>query len=203
MVVTTTEAPATTVAPTTTEIEVPVTAAIVAPPNSKISVGGNEVEASVTVKDSDLVVTLPKGSISIGAVDASGQNVAASGNGKISLGDSSKVRLKLTGMQPDSLVQVWFTGSKKLLGTTRVDENGAVNALFAVPGGVKSGSENLTLLATDAEGKAVSTAFDANVKGSVSTGGSSTVIIIAVAVAVLLLLILLLLASKRKKATAA
>lgn len=201
----TTEAPATvppTVAPESTEPEVPVTAAIVVPPKTKIDVGGGSVDATVEVKAADVVVSLPDGSISVGAVDAAGADVPAGTDGVISLGDSSKVRLKLTGMQPDSLVQVWFTGSKKLLGTTRVDENGAVNALFTVPGGVKSGTENMTLVATTADGKPVTTAFNAKVKGSVGSGGSSTGLYIAIAAAILLLLLLVLLASKRKKAAA-
>ena len=200
-----TDAPVTvpsTVAPDNTEPEVPVTAAIVVPPKTKVDVGGGSVDATVEVKAADVVVSLPDGSISVGAVDAAGADVPAGTDGVISLGDSSKVRLKLTGMQPDSVVQVWFTGSKKLLGTTRVDENGAVNALFTVPGGVKSGTENMTLVATKADGKSVTTAFNAEVKGSVSSGGSSTGLYIAIAVAILLLLLLLLLASKRKKATA-
>jgi len=184
---TTTIAPPKPAATTTTTLPAIVTTTTVGPPQvAKVSAGetavqvdGVTTDAVVTRENNQMVVTAGSLSATLSGVEDTGETSPLDSDGNIHLAAGDVIKISVGGFQPGSLVEVWLFSTPTKLGSAVVGADGAINGLFSIPAGIKSGSHRVVISAKLPNGK--STTFTLGILvGKISTTSTLTRVLIAI-----------------------
>lgn len=184
---TTTIAPPKPAATTTTSLPAIVTTTTVGPPEvAKVSAGetavqvdGVTTDAVVTRENNQMVVTAGSLSATLSGVQDTGKTSPLDSDGNIHLAAGDVIKISVGGFQPGSLVEVWLFSTPTKLGSAVVGADGAINGLFSIPAGIKSGSHRVVISAKLPNGK--STTFTLGILvGKISTTSTLTRVLIAI-----------------------
>ena len=184
---TTTIAPPKPAATTTTTLPAIVTTTTVGPPEvAKVSAGetavqvdGVTTDAVVTRENNQMVVTAGSLSATLSGVEDTGETSPLDSDGNIHLAAGDVIKISVGGFQPGSLVEVWLFSTPTKLGSAVVGADGAINGLFSIPAGIKSGSHRVVISAKLPNGK--STTFTLGILvGKISTTSTLTRVLIAI-----------------------
>jgi hypothetical protein len=83
----------------------------------------------------------------IGSLDKSGKTAALDENGNVVLRPGDRIRLRVSGLFPDSLIYAWMFSQPNHLGNTKVDAYGAVVTNYIVPKKISNGAHRIVLTA--------------------------------------------------------
>ena len=186
---------ATTVAPSTTVPEI----AEAAPGEASLLVGGEEVEATLSRSNDQLVIAAGEMSATISGVTSDGAIAPLDSEGNIRLSDGDQIQVEASGFAPNSDVEVWLFSTPTLLGTVAVNGEGTASSKFALPRGVESGNHRVALNGKNAVGDDAS--FAVGIVIGSSSGGVSTAgkVLISVPIALAVLFALVIPARRRRK----
>ena len=183
---TTTTAPSRVVATTTTLPRIVTTTTLGPPVVAKVSAGqtavqvdGVKTDATVTRENNQMVVTAGSLSATLSGVDKAGKTSPLDSDGNIHLAGGDVIRISVGGFKTGSLVEVWLFSTPTKLGSAVVGADGAINGLFTIPMGVKSGSHRVVISAKLPNGKPTTFTLGILV-GDISTTSTLTRVLIAI-----------------------
>jgi hypothetical protein len=183
---TTTTAPSRVVATTTTLPRIATTTTLGPPVVAKVSAGqtavqvdGVKTDATVTRENNQMVVTAGSLSATLSGVDKAGKTSPLDSDGNIHLAGGDVIRISVGGFKTGSLVEVWLFSTPTKLGSAVVGADGAINGLFTIPMGVKSGSHRVVISAKLPNGKPTTFTLGILV-GEISTTSTLTRVLIAI-----------------------
>jgi hypothetical protein len=183
---TTTTAPLRVVATTTTLPRIATTTTLGPPVVAKVSAGqtavqvdGVKTDATVTRENNRMVVTAGSLSATLSGVDKAGKTSPLDSDGNIHLTGGDVIRISVGGFKTGSLVEVWLFSTPTKLGSAVVGADGAINGLFTIPMGVKSGSHRVVISAKLPNGKPTTFTLGILV-GEISTTSTLTRVLIAI-----------------------
>jgi hypothetical protein len=143
-----------TVAPTTTIAAVPTSStttipdiATASPGQAVLVINGATSPSEVTRVKNQLVITSGSMKATIGSLDKMGKTAALDENGNVVLRPGDRIRLRVSGLLPNSLIDAWIFSQPSHLGTTKVDADGAVVTNYIVPKKISNGSHRIALTA--------------------------------------------------------
>jgi hypothetical protein len=150
----------TTVATTTTTSVVPGTTVPAAPPaapvktgEAAVSLGGAKAPTTLTRENNQIVVRAGEVTATLGGIDSTGKTTALDGDGNLRVAPGQKVRIKMNGFEPGSIVDAWLYSTPYHLGSTKVDAEGVANAEFVLGKDVPTGAHRISILARLRNGK--------------------------------------------------
>jgi hypothetical protein len=82
----------------------------------------------------------------IGSLDSKGNVGALDSSGNVVLKPGDRVRLRVSGLLPNSKVEAWIFSDPHHLGTATVDATGSVLTNFVIPKNMPSGSHRIALV---------------------------------------------------------
>ena len=183
---TTTTAPLRVVATTTTLPRITTTTTLGPPVVAKVSAGqtavqvdGVKTDATVTRENNQMVVTAGSLSATLSGVDKAGKTSPLDSDGNIHLAGGDVIRISVGGFKSGSLVEVWLFSTPTKLGSAVVGTDGAINGLFTIPVGIKSGSHRVVISAKLPNGKPTTFTLGILV-GDISTTSTLTRVLIAI-----------------------
>lgn len=160
---TTSNATATTTAPatTTTIANGPTTTAPKAAPNipsvvagdAQVKVGNTRQAATITRAENQLIVSAGALKATLAAIDSTGSVTSLDADGNVRLKSGDRIRIKLAGFKPGSIVEAWLFSTPMLMGTAKVAEDGSVTGTFTIPKDVPKGSHRIALVTKTNDGK--------------------------------------------------
>ncbi|MGA1362031.1 MAG: glycine-rich domain-containing protein [Ilumatobacteraceae bacterium] len=153
-----TSVPAATTTSSTTSSTLPNNAGgTVAPPAPKVpvvvageagvTVGDEEVPATVERLDNTLVVSAGGLKATFGSVGGDGATAALDNDGNVRLRPGDNVRISLAGFDPGSTVQAWLFSTPVLMGTAVVGDDGTVTSTFTIPDDAPGGAHRIAIVA--------------------------------------------------------
>ena len=183
----------TTVAPAATKVVVSttlpkiVTTTTVGPPvvdkvdagQTAVQVDGVKTDAVVTRDNNQMVVTAGSLSATMSGLDKTGKRSALDSDGNIHLAAGDEIKISVGGFKTGSLVEVWLFSTPTKLGSAVVGADGAINGLFTIPMGIKSGSHRVVISAKLPNGKPTTFTLGILV-GDISTTSTLTRVLIAI-----------------------
>jgi hypothetical protein len=168
----------------------PVVTTTVAPPvvekvaagETSVQVDGVKTEATVTRENNQMVVTAGSLSATLSGVDDTGNTSPLDSDGNIHLAGGDVIKISVGGFKTGSLVEVWLFSTPTKLGSAVVGADGAINGLFTIPAGIKSGSHRVVISAKLPNGKPTTFTLGILV-GDISTTSTLTRVLIAIPIA--------------------
>lgn len=143
-----------TVPPTTTTTTVPVPSIrAVGAGEAAAEIGGEQTDAVVERIDNQLIVSAGPMSATFGSVDGTGATGALDDDGNVRLRRGDSVRIKASGFEPGSTIDVWLFSSPVRLGSAEVASDGAVTGTFSVPDDAQEGAHRIAIVARTADGE--------------------------------------------------
>ncbi len=114
---------------------------------------GDKVEAATVQRiENQLVVSAGTLKATLGGLNSDGSSTALDDDGNVRLKSGDVVRIKLAGFKPGSVVEAWLFSTPTLLGTAKVDANGAVTGNFTIPKNATNGSQRIAIVARTTDG---------------------------------------------------
>lgn len=141
-----------TVVPGTTLPKAP-TAAPVKTGEAAVSLGGSKAASTLSRENNQIVVRAGDVTAMLGGIDNEGKNVALDADGSLRMMPGQKVRIKLNGFQPGSIVDAWLFSTPYHLGSAKVDAAGVASAEFVLRKDVPTGAHRISVLARLRNGK--------------------------------------------------
>jgi hypothetical protein len=141
--------------PVTTTVPVP-RVGNVATGSAAAEIGGEAADATVQRIDNRLVVQAGPLNATIGAVDRSGAAGVLDSDGNVRLLPGDSVRIKASGFEPGSVIDVWLFSSPVRLGSAEVGGDGSVIGTFTVPENAERGSHRIAIIARTVDGEPAS-----------------------------------------------
>jgi hypothetical protein len=145
---------------TTTTSVVPGTTVPAAPPaapvktgEAAVSLGGAKAPTTLTRENNQIVVRAGEVTATLGGIDSTGKTTALDGDGNLRVAPGQKVRIKMNGFEPGSIVDAWLYSTPYHLGSTKVDAEGVANAEFVLGKDVPTGAHRISILARLRNGK--------------------------------------------------
>lgn len=197
-----------TVAATTTTVQSEVadaapTVAEVAPGLGALEVDGELVEATTTRANNELTVSAAGYSVTIAAIDESGNVMPLSADGSVLVEPNDRLRISGSGFADGTNVDVWMFSTPTLLGNVEVSADGTLSATYRVPEDAERGEHRISLVGKDPEGGDSRFTVGIMVGGSAPLSTTAKVLIaIPIAGAVIFGLVLPTTIRRRRKAGA-
>lgn len=145
---------------TTTTSVAPGTTVPAAPPaapvktgEAAVSLGGAKALSTLSRENNQIVVRAGDVTATLGGIDKSGNTVSLDADGTLRMMPGQKVRIKLNGFKPGSIVDAWLYSTPYHLGSTKVDANGVASAEFTLKNDVPTGAHRISVLARLRDGK--------------------------------------------------
>jgi hypothetical protein len=183
---TTTTVPVRIVTTTTTLPRIVTTTTLGPPVVDKVDVGqtsvqvdGVKTDATVSRENNQMVVTAGSLSATLSGLDEAGKTSPLDSDGNIHLAGGDVIKISVGGFKTGSLVEVWLFSTPTKLGSAVVGADGAINGLFTIPMGVKSGSHRVVISAKLPNGKPTTFTLGILV-GDISTTSTLTRVLIAI-----------------------
>ena len=151
----------------------------VAAGQTAVQVDGVKTDAVVTRSNNQMVVTAGSLSATLSGLDKGGKISPLDGDGNIHLNAGDVIKISVGGFKPGSLVEVWLFSTPTKLGSAVVGADGAINGLFTIPVGMKSGSHRVVISAKLPNGKPTTFTLGILV-GNVSTTSTLTRVLVAI-----------------------
>ena len=142
----------TSVAPGTT-VPAPPPAAPVKTGEAAVSLGGAKAPSTLSRENNQIVVRAGDVTATLGGIDKSGNTVSLDADGTLRMMPGQKVRIKLNGFKPGSIVDAWLYSTPYHLGSTKVDANGVASAEFTLKKDVPTGAHRISVIARLRDGK--------------------------------------------------
>ena len=142
----------TSVVPGTT-VPAPPPAAPVKTGEAAVSLGGAKAPTTLSRENNQIVVRAGDVTATLGGVDSSGKTTALDGDGNLRVVPGQKVRIKMNGFEPGSIVDAWLYSTPYHLGSTKVDAEGVATAEFVLGKDVPTGAHRISILARLRNGK--------------------------------------------------
>ena len=168
--------------PVVTTTVVPPVVEKVAAGETSVQVDGVKTEATVTRENNQMVVTAGSLSATLSGVDDTGNTSPLDSDGNIHLAGGDVIKISVGGFKTGSLVEVWLFSTPTKLGSAVVGADGAINGLFTIPAGIKSGSHRVVISAKLPNGKPTTFTLGILV-GDISTTSTLTRVLIAIPIA--------------------
>lgn len=145
----------TTTAPTSPPVPTSTIPNISSTPPGKASViiNGSNSPASVSRDQNQLVITSGELKATVGSVNGNGTVGSLDQDGNISLRPGSLIRIRVSGLAPNSVMEAWLFSKPRRLGNARTDANGALTATFTIPEDTPNGDHRVAIVAKMANGK--------------------------------------------------
>lgn len=112
-----------------------------------VRVGERSETASVERVDNQLVVTAGEMSAVVAGVDSLGRVSTLDGEGNVRLQAGDKIRVSLSGFEPESPVEAWMFSTPVLLGSSVTSASGTLSATYVVPEGLDEGVHRVAVVA--------------------------------------------------------
>ena len=183
---TTTTVPVRIVTTTTTLPRIVTTTTLGPPVVDKVDVGqtsvqvdGVKTDATVSRENNQMVVTAGSLSATLSGLDEAGKTSPLDSDGNIHLAGGDVIKISVGGFKTGSLVEVWLFSTPTKLGSAVVGADGAINGLFTIPMGIKSGSHRVVISAKLPNGKPTTFTLGILV-GDISTTSTLTRVLIAI-----------------------
>jgi hypothetical protein len=146
---------------------------------TSVQVDGVKTDATVTRENNQMVVTAGSLSATLSGLDEAGKTSPLDSDGNIHLVGGDVIKISVGGFKTGSLVEVWLFSTPTKLGSAVVGADGAINGLFTIPMGVKSGSHRVVISAKLPNGKPTTFTLGILV-GEISTTSTLTRVLIAI-----------------------
>ena len=143
----------TTTVVTPTTVPAPPPAAPVKTGEAAVSLGGAKAPTTLSRENNQIVVRAGDVTATLGGIDSTGKTTALDGDGNLRVVPGQKVRIKMNGFQPGSIVDAWLYSTPYHLGSTTVDTNGVASAEFTLKSDVPTGAHRISILARLRDGK--------------------------------------------------
>jgi hypothetical protein len=143
----------TTTVVTPTTVPAPPPAAPVKTGEAAVSLGGAKAPTTLSRENNQIVVRAGDVTATLGGIDSTGKTTALDGDGNLRVVPGQKVRIKMNGFQPGSIVDAWLYSTPYHLGSTTVDTNGVASAEFTLKSDVPTGAHRISILARLRNGK--------------------------------------------------
>ena len=163
---------------TTTTLGPPVVDKVAAG-QTAVQVDGVKTDATVTRENNQMVVTAGSLSATLSGLDKGGKTSPLDSDGNIHLAAGDVIKISVGGFKTGSLVEVWLFSTPTKLGSAVVGADGAINGLFTIPAGIKSGSHRVVISAKLPNGKPTTFTLGILV-GDISTTSTLTRVLIAI-----------------------
>ena len=191
----------TTVASRPTGTTAPTAPSVVAG-DAAVKVGDKTEKAVVERADNQLVVTAGALKAVIGGLNDNGTQRPLDDDGNVRLNAGDKVRIKLAGFKPNSVMEAWLFSTPVLMGTTKVGADGSVTGMFSIPKNAPSGAHRVVIVAKTTDGSPATLTVGINV-GEWDSGLDVPVWLIALPIALAMIGALVLPATRRRRTTGA
>jgi hypothetical protein len=122
------------------------------PGDGSLTIGGQEVEATLERVNDQIVLNAAEMSATVSAISKDGSTTPLDGDGVLRLGDDDQIRVAATGFAPDSEVEIWLFSTPVLLGKVTVAGDGSASAIFEIPTGTESGNHRVALNGKNSNG---------------------------------------------------
>ena len=122
-------------------------------------IDGQESPTSVQRVDNQIVVQVGPINATIASVNGKGQTAALDNEGNVRLRPGDSVRIKASGFEPDSIVELWLFSTPVRLGTATVAADGSMVGDFTVPQATATGAHRIAIVARTSDGKAATLAI--------------------------------------------
>jgi hypothetical protein len=146
---------------------------------TSVQVDGVKTDATVTRENNQMVVTAGSLSATLSGLDEAGKTSPLDSDGNIHLAGGDVIKISVGGFKTGSLVEVWLFSTPTKLGSAVVGADGAINGLFTIPMGIKSGSHRVVISAKLPNGKPTTFTLGILV-GDISTTSTLTRVLIAI-----------------------
>lgn len=163
---------------TTTTLGPPVVDKVAAG-QTAVQVDGVKTDATVTRENNKMVVTAGSLSATLSSLDKAGKTSPLDSDGNVHLDAGDVIKISVGGFKPGSIVEVWLFSTPTKLGSEVVGTDGAINGLFTIPAGIKSGSHRVVVTARMTNGKPTTFTLGILV-GDISTTSTLTRVLIAI-----------------------
>ena len=144
-----------------------------------VQVDGVKTDATVTRENNQMVVTAGSLSATLSGLDKGGKTSPLDSDGNIHLAGGDVIKISVGGFKSGSLVEVWLFSTPTKLGSAVVGADGAINGLFTIPNGIKSGSHRVVISAKLPNGKPTTFTLGILV-GNISKTSTLTRVLIAI-----------------------
>jgi len=144
-----------------------------------VQVDGVKTDATVTRENNQMVVTAGSLSATLSGLDKGGKTSPLDSDGNIHLAGGDVIKISVGGFKSGSLVEVWLFSTPTKLGSAVVGADGAINGLFTIPTGIKSGSHRVVISAKLPNGKPTTFTLGILV-GNISKTSTLTRVLIAI-----------------------
>ena len=148
-----------------------------------VQVDGVKTDAVVTRSNNQMVITAGSLSATLSGLDKTGKTSPLDGDGNIHLAAGDVIKISVGGFKTGSLVEVWLFSTPTKLGSAVVGADGAINGLFTIPTGIKSGAHRVVVTAKLPNGKRATFTLGILV-GDISTTSTLTRVLIAIPISV-------------------
>lgn len=129
-----------------------------------VSVGGTSVKADLQRINNELVVTVGKAKVVIGALNPDGTNKGLSDSGSLELASGEAMSVRVEGFAPEAEAQFWLFSTPRLLDVTSANDAGRIAADVVIPDDVPPGDHRFVLSSTNSDGDPVNLAVGINVQ---------------------------------------
>lgn len=92
-------------------------------------------------------------SATFGSLDSSGESGALDDEGNVRLKRGDSVRIKASGFDPGSVIDVWLFSNPVRIGSAEVSADGGVTGTFSVPDNTEDGAHRIAIVARTAAGE--------------------------------------------------
>lgn len=169
-------------APTTTTTTTTTIPAPVAPPAKTgevgVSIGGVLVNADLQRVSNELVVTVGKAKVVLGALNSDGSRKGLSDSGSLELASGEAMSVRVEGFASRAEAEFWLFSDPILLDETSANDSGRVAADVEIPDDVEPGGHRFVLSSTNSDGDPVNLSVGINVL-PVNGGGIRWEIVLA------------------------
>ncbi len=116
--------------------------------------------------NNQLVVTVGKAKVVLGALNPDGTSKGLSSSGSLELASGESMSVRVEGFEPEAEAQFWLFSTPRLLDSTTANDAGRIAADVVIPDDVVSGDHRFVLASTNSDGDPVNLAVGINVQTS-------------------------------------
>ncbi|MEY3744792.1 MAG: hypothetical protein RLZ48_470 [Actinomycetota bacterium] len=160
--------------------------------------GSRALAPKTTRQNNSISVSVGSLNATFAPLDAKGNPAVLDAEGNIRLKIGDRIKVKMSGFQPGSLVEAWMFSTPVLLGRITVDDRGMIDRDFVIPNSVESGLHRIALTAVSADGKKATIGLGVKI-GDWKKENNTAVLFIVIPVALAMLGALLLPAVSRRR----
>ena len=131
-----------------------------------VSIGGTVVKADLQRINNELVVSVGKAKVVLGALNSDGTSKGLSSSGSLELSSGESITVRVEGFAPEAEAQFWLFSTPRLLDSTTANDAGRIAADVVIPDDVVPGDHRFVLASTNSEGDPVNLAVGINVQTS-------------------------------------